>query len=102
MNRVDETVVREAFGQGGDGPADLLDSFAEVFPAVPSNEDHGHLRPVDPNEETQLLVDASAQRRIPSLSGHLYAQGVDNGVPCHRDGPLRNGLAEQGRTSRLS
>ena len=51
VNRVDETVVREALGQGRDGLADLLDALAKVLAAVPGDEDRCHSRPVSAQKQ---------------------------------------------------
>jgi hypothetical protein len=82
-SRVYETVVGESLGQGGNGPADLLDPVPKVLPAVTGNEHSGDLRPVSPHEKAQLFVNASAQRRIAGLGGDLHAEGVNHGVPRH-------------------
>jgi len=61
VNRVDETVVREALCQRRDRLADLLYALPEVLAAVPGDEHHRQLCPVSAQEETQLLVNMRAR-----------------------------------------
>src|SRR5207302_10955395 len=51
VNRVNETIVREALGQGRDGLAELLNALAKVLAAMPSDKDRTHLRPVSPYKQ---------------------------------------------------
>jgi hypothetical protein len=59
VNRVDETVVRKALGQGGDGRQICSMTSPKFSRRCPVMENVGHLRPVDPNP---MLLDRLVYR----------------------------------------
>jgi hypothetical protein len=59
VNRVDETVVRKALGQGGDGRQICSMTSPKFSRRCPVMKNVGHLRPVDPNP---MLLDRLVYR----------------------------------------
>src|SRR5262249_2433395 len=59
VHGVDERAMPEALAQRGDGPANLVKARAEVFPAVPGDEDE---RPAVEHGQVALPAEASGPR----------------------------------------
>ena len=85
VDRIDEAMVREALGEGGDGLADLVDAIAEVLAAVAGDENEGHPSQSSPTSSpSSRLIPARSCSRL-RWAATSREEGIDHRVAGHVD-----------------